>query len=233
MLRNGSIQYSELILASRMIDFACKKGLEALHPPRILHTHLPLRMLPKQVLDKKIKCVQILRNPKDVCVSFFNHAKRVAPPETYQGNFHEFTDAFFTEQMPYGRYDDYLLSWKADVSRFPDLPFLCFFYEDMKVHPLKCVKELRAFLGLNITDAFCEAVVEACSFDKLKMKERTGMKDGAVVSIWKEGSGGTFYRKGEVGDWKNWFTVAESENFDITWNEKMNGSGIEFSYSVR
>ncbi|XP_046579123.1 sulfotransferase 1A3-like [Haliotis rubra] len=73
-----------------MNDFACKKGLEALPPPRILHTHLPLRMLPKQIVEKKIKCVQILRNPKDVCVSFFNHAKRVAPPDTYQGDFQEF-----------------------------------------------------------------------------------------------------------------------------------------------
>lgn len=80
------------------------------------------------------------------------------------------------------------------MSKFSPVSGECMFYHQ---DPLKCVKDIRTFLGLNIKDTFCEAVVEACSFDKLKMKESLDIKDGVLVDIWKENSGGTIYRKGK------------------------------------
>ena len=47
---------------------------ETLNNPRILKSHLPLSMLPKDVLEVS-KVVVIARNVKDVCVSYYYHEK--------------------------------------------------------------------------------------------------------------------------------------------------------------
>ena len=41
--------------------------------PRIFQTHLPLSMLPPNVLVDVSKVVEISRNPKDVCTSMYRH----------------------------------------------------------------------------------------------------------------------------------------------------------------
>ncbi|XP_048257065.1 sulfotransferase 1B1-like isoform X3 [Haliotis rufescens] len=230
MLKSGTIQYKKETKETRMIEFIQKEGIDSLQKPRILNTHLPLRMLPTQVVEKKVKCIQIMRNPKDVCVSFYNHKKNILPSIGYDGDFVEFTEAFLSGKLPFGSYHNYLLTWQKEVAREPNLPVLTLHYEVMKVNPVRCIKDIATFLNITVTDTFCEGIAEACSFDKMKQfdKEEKHMH----LSLWKEGSGGSFYRKGEVGDWKNWFTVAENEKFDRIWNDKVKESGIQFMYTL-
>ena len=40
--------------------------------------------------------------------------------------------------------------------------------------------------------------------------------------------GPKFLRKGEVGDWKNFFTPEQSERFDKELLAKLDGTGLEF-----
>ena len=47
------------------------KYVEEAKSPRIIKTHLPLSMLPPNLLDVS-KVVFVARNVKDVCVSFFH-----------------------------------------------------------------------------------------------------------------------------------------------------------------
>ncbi|XP_046353798.2 sulfotransferase 1B1-like isoform X1 [Haliotis rufescens] len=230
MLKSGVIEYRKETKETRMIEIIYKDGIDAIPTPRVLNTHLPLRMLPKQVVEKKVKCIQIMRNPKDVCVSYFNHYRNMVPPLGYEGDFAEFTEAFVTGKLCFGSYYNYLLTWKAELAGSPAVPVLDLVYEDMKHDPVKSVKDVARFLGLTTTDQFCEDVAFACSFKKMKQIDKD-RKLGTAIDIWREGSEGTFYRKGEIGDWKNWFTVAESERFDQMWNKKMKDSGFKFTYT--
>ncbi|XP_046353753.2 sulfotransferase 1B1-like [Haliotis rufescens] len=230
MLISGTIQYQKDVKETRMMEFLFKDGIEAVPHPRVFNTHLPLRMLPTQVVEKKVKCIQIMRNPKDACVSFFNHCRDMEKPYGYEGDFAEFTEAFLSRKMPFGSYSNYLLAWKDEEAASPELPVLNLFYEDMKIDPVKAVKDIAKFLKLTSTDQFCEEVAAACSFKKMKKVDQE-MKGDLPLKIWKDGTEGTFYRKGEIGDWKNWFTVAENEKFDQIWNEKMKDSGFKFTYT--
>jgi hypothetical protein len=39
-----------------------------------------------------------------------------------------------------------------------------------------------------------------------------------------------FFRKGEIGSWKDQFTVAQSELFDRLYAERMAGTGLSFDF---
>lgn len=73
---------------------------------RLIKTHLPIKMLPYDVLDKRCKIVYVARNPKDVIVSSYHFTK--GPGFGYNGNFEQFVDYFmddlskhFTKKLDY------------------------------------------------------------------------------------------------------------------------------------
>ncbi|XP_046561658.1 sulfotransferase 1B1-like [Haliotis rubra] len=188
MLKSGIIRNTKEVKETRMIEFIQKDGIESLQKPKILNTHLPLRMLPTQVVEKKIKCIQIIRNPKDVCVSFFHHKRDTLSSIGYDGDFLEFTEAFLSGKLPFGSYYNYLMTWQKETAREPSLPVLTLHYEDMKLDPIKCIRDIATFLNLTVTDTFCKGIAEACSFDKMKQFDKE--EKHKPFSLWKEGSAG-------------------------------------------
>ncbi|CAC5423234.1 SULT1 [Mytilus coruscus] len=106
-----------------------------------------------------------------------------------------------------------------------DLPIHNVYYEDMKSNPVDEVKKIVEYLGINRADDFIHQVVYTCCFDNLKKADNT--KVAAIEGVPKQAFS-FMYRKGEVGDWKNHFTVAENEEFDRIYNKRM--KDIKFTY---
>ena len=83
---------------------------ESLNSPRILKSHLPVSMLPPNVLDVA-KVVVIARNVKDVCVSFYHHEKLMKQNHAWDpsATFEDYVK-FFIEGKPglYGNYWEHL-----------------------------------------------------------------------------------------------------------------------------
>ena len=65
--------------------------------PRLIRTHLPFDLLPKQLRsgEKKPKMIYPLRNVKDTCISYYYHSKLIFG---YNGNFNEFCSLFLAEK---------------------------------------------------------------------------------------------------------------------------------------
>lgn len=55
-------------------------------------------------------------------------------------------------------------------------------------------------------------------------------REGSANYSWSTGRLHDFIRKGEVGDWKNYFTEEQNKRLDSLYAEKMAGSGLEFEF---
>ncbi|XP_067648867.1 sulfotransferase 1A1-like [Haliotis asinina] len=187
--------------------------------PRILNTHLLMKHLPDHVRKKKIKVIIVLRNPKDVAVSLYNFLKTI-PFVKYKGVWKNFVRPFFQGKFAYGSWMDYVLDWEQVKKDNPDLPVLTLFYEDIKEDKMREMRRMCEFLGVERTDDFLSKVCANTTIASM----RTLKKDDSGIKV---------FRKGEVGDWKNWFTVAQNEWFDQFYQEKMADCPFQFKYILR
>uniref|UniRef100_A0A0B7BDQ2 Sulfotransferase domain-containing protein n=1 Tax=Arion vulgaris TaxID=1028688 RepID=A0A0B7BDQ2_9EUPU len=194
------------------IDFMPDLILDSLPSPRILNSHLLYRELPTGVKEKKVKIVLMVRNPKDVVVSFFHHHKHLKNFYGYDGDLNGYFEMFMEGRLEYGSYFDYILNWDKVMKEASDNPILLITYEDLKKQPLDTVLKVAKFLNLNVTTEFVEKVIDACDFGKMKtVRSKHGQISGKI------------YRSGTVGDWRNWLSNAQSDAVDQMIQKRMLG----------
>ncbi|KAM0002249.1 putative quercetin-3-sulfate 4'-sulfotransferase [Helianthus debilis subsp. tardiflorus] len=122
----------------------------------------------------------------------------------------------------------------AHYSSYQESPDKILFlkYEDMKREPTVELKKLAAFMGMPFTaeeekEGVVEEIVKLCSFENLSSLEVNkggggGQKFTAKVVVENQ----EFFRKGEVGDWKNHLTEEMKDRIDNITNNKLKGSGL-------
>ncbi|XP_045173115.1 sulfotransferase 1B1-like [Mercenaria mercenaria] len=203
-----------------MIEAMPIEVTENLPSPRILNTHLKIKYLPKEALGKKLKMILLLRNPKDVVVSFYNHTKGLRFYE-YDGKFENYLHMFMKGEVDYGSYPDYLQEWQTFMKESPDYPILVVYYEDLKQDCAGEMKKICKFLEKDVSDDLLKEIVESCQIDKMrkgKQEKMTEEMKKRMQTLVKNKF--SLLRKGQIGDWKNWFTVAQNEAFEKWWEEE-------------
>ena len=75
---------------------------ENLPSPRVIKSHFPIEMLPPNLLDT-CKVIFISRNPKDCCVSYYNHCLNF-PEYKFKGEFADYAQIFLEGTFEYGSY---------------------------------------------------------------------------------------------------------------------------------
>ncbi|KAK7087879.1 sulfotransferase 6B1-like [Littorina saxatilis] len=189
--------------------------------PRILTTHVLFRQLPG-LRSSKCKIIFINRNPRDVAVSFYNHHVKLKDYYHYDGSWEDYFHLFLHGQVDYGSWFDYTRDWERVLPENPHVDVLTVFYEDMKENPAAEVTRISQFLGLNHERAFIQSVCDKCDF--ASMRQRKGKLDAT-----SDGEP-IMYRKGEVGDWQNWFTAEQVALMDEVCKSKMANSAFKFRY---
>ena len=227
MLLQKSTEYKESF--SRFIDPGVRYITKG-ESTRVFMTHVPFEAIPKQALEKKVKVLILTRNPKDVCVSFYSHMSSHLGMLNYPGTFADFFDAMINENIFYGNIFEWFMGMQKGFESNPDVPVMISNFEDMKEDSVRGVMKLNDFLGTDCSKELCEKIAEACEFSALKKVKMDNMPS-QIKAIFKPGSS-TFYRKGEVGDWKNWFTVAMNEHFDQECQKRMVGYKHQFRYTL-
>ncbi|KAM3922399.1 sulfotransferase 2B1-like [Leptodactylus fuscus] len=197
-----------------------KEQIDNLDPPRIITSHLPQQIFAKSFFKSKAKIIYTLRNPRDVIVSLF-HFTKIVNLFTPIENFQNFIDYFVQGETLYGTWFDHVKGW---MQMKDDERFFYITYEELLQDLRGSVVRLCKFLGQELDDAQIDLVVEHSTFKSMKKNPMSNWSQSDIL----DNSKGSFMRKGISGDWKNHFTVAQSEYFDKIYQEKMKDFNMSF-----
>ena len=203
----------------------------------LVSTHVPYTSLPKSIINSSCKIIYICRDPKDAFVSLW-HFVRKASPKGVESCCKEpicLEDAFelFCEGISiFGPYWDNVLGyWKASLESPEKILFLK--YEDLKNETLFYVKKMAEFMGHPFSleeevQGMAQKIVDLCSFENIRNLEVN--KNGSFGShrhVLIQNS--SFFRKGEVGDWKNYLTPMMASRLDQITEQKLKNYGMTFN----
>nr|XP_039252799.1 amine sulfotransferase-like [Styela clava] len=200
-------------------------------PRRIFSCHLPAHLINLEKIRKcKAKIIYIYRNPKDQTVSWYHfsrkvpHAKSQQFKDLYPDNWEQFIDNYFSGKMPtelrQGEwYPDHIKSW---CKHKDDENVMFVSYEDLSKDILSEVRKVARYLGEELTDEEILSICEKSSFEYMK-KSSTGTPLQDIYEL---------FRKGKVGNWKDYFTSEQSEKVDRIIKEKLSGTDVEFTYEL-
>jgi hypothetical protein len=149
-----------------------------------------------------------IRNPLDVCVSFahhFGHENYDRIIQDMADQQRHFCDIQATEL---NQLRQKLLTWSHHVSSWVEAPHMRVHvvrYEDLKLDPEATFGTAVSFAGLPDDAERVRRAVQFSSFDELRQQEE---KNGFREKI----SGAkAFFRKGEIGSWREALTPAQAQ----------------------
>ncbi|KAJ8250808.1 hypothetical protein COCON_G00227300 [Conger conger] len=157
---------------------------------------------------------------KDTAVSFYHFCKNIPvlpTPEAW--------DTFYTQYMsgdvPWGSYFDHALAWEKCID---DPNVMIVTYEEMKEDLSKGVQQISQFFGFPLSKEQIQTIAEDSTFSS--MKENSQVSHGILAS--------SIFRKGEVGDWKNHFSEAQSRMMDAEFEKRLAGTklGAKLKYDL-
>ncbi|XP_064484684.1 sulfotransferase 1B1-like [Ornithodoros turicata] len=196
--------------------------------PRLLATHLPLRLIPKQLQQAKCKVIYVIRNPKDNAVSYYHHHKISTFLGNYKGSWDEFLAHYMDGHVVYGSWFEHVLPYWQFYLEHPDRVMVVSF-EELKIDLSGMVRRISQFLGKPLGADAIAAVANHCSFDQMKNNNMVNREVLPITDLF-DMSQSKFMRKGIIGDWKNYFTPEQSKAFDELYAERMADSGLDLVF---
>ncbi|XP_049404463.1 cytosolic sulfotransferase 12-like [Solanum stenotomum] len=197
--------------------------------PRIMSTHLPYDSLPKSVQDSRTKLVYLCRNPRDTFISMWHFTNNLRLDYIDTNSIEEMFDHFCKGVSLYGPFWNHVLDyWGKSIEKPKKVIFLM--YEEIKEKPKFQLKRLAEFLEFpfSIEEENCgvvDEILRMCSFENLSNLD---VNINGKLSTGEETK--MFFRRGEVGDWKHYFTLEMSEKLNHIIKQKFHGSGLIFFY---
>lgn len=135
---------------------------DELPSPRILKSHLPAFLLPKELWTVRPKIIYTARNPKDIAISAYHFFTTLTGIHlTIETTF----DLFLSEKFLFGPLHDHVLSfWQL---RHLDHVLFCM-YEELLADPFNGVKRVSEFLQCSYSVQQLLQLSEHLSFDSMK-----------------------------------------------------------------
>ncbi|XP_054824823.1 cytosolic sulfotransferase 12-like [Prosopis cineraria] len=201
--------------------------LRSFPSPRLFATHLPYILLPESVKQSRCKIVYLCRNPNDQFVSMWHFANKLRPETRGLISIEDSFDKFCQGKIGYGPFWDHILGYyKESLERPEKTMFLRF--EELKSAPVNVLKDLAEFIGCGFSkdeenDNIVENILKLCGFENLSNLEVN--KSGKV---WCGIENKAYFRRGQVGDWKNFLTSDMIKHLNLITQEKLGKHGFNF-----
>ena len=205
-----------------VIDFA-----DSLPRPRFLKTHLTFRNLEQQInKNPKMKILVTLRNPKDNAVSLFHFYRGLVYYGPYKGTWDEFFERWIDGWVSGGDWLRVTSEWWNERFR-KNIKII--FFEDLIYKKKQMIIEICEFLNKNLSENQIETIIKHTEFQKMKVNPKTN------YSLFKEfdniiSKDFQFIRKGEVGDWKNYFSEEQNRRCTEKYDSVLEKIGLKLQY---
>ncbi|XP_013714780.1 cytosolic sulfotransferase 12-like isoform X2 [Brassica napus] len=225
--KNFKANDSDIILATTpKSDYRVSPDVDfsELPSPRLMQTHLQHHSLPVSIKNSSCKIVYCCRNPKDMFVSLWHFGKKLAPQEIADYPIEKSVEAFCQGKFIGGPFWDHVLEYWYESRKNPN-KVLFVTYEELKKQTEVEVKRIADFIGCGFTaEKEASEIVKLCSFESLSKLEvnRQGKLPNGIES-------NSYFRKGEIGGWRDTLSESLAEVIDRTTEEKFRGSGLKFS----
>lgn len=152
--------------------------------------------------DAVNNAIYIIRNPLDVAISYSYHCNCSIDKAVNDMCDRNCCFGGDTEMLNWNLRQK-LLTWSEHVESWVDnteIPMHVIRYEDMQNNPFETFKSASIFAGLFYDDEKIRKAIEFSDFKILNLEEKKkGFKEkGSIDSL--------FFRKGKIGDWKNYLS---------------------------
>jgi hypothetical protein len=176
--------------------------------PRILKSHGSFNARYPRV-------IYVVRDGRDVIVSYYH--RKVSRGFAYDG-FSDFLRRHLKGEVGTdGSWHSHVLGW---LDR-PEKPSLVLRYEDLKQDAVREMQRVSSLLEINCDQADVATAVKQTEFGRMRSREVEHYKGGQGRST----ESGHEIRKGVRGDWRNYFSEADSDLFWKTSGEAMDLAG--------
>uniref|UniRef100_A0A913I897 Sulfotransfer_1 domain-containing protein n=1 Tax=Strongyloides stercoralis TaxID=6248 RepID=A0A913I897_STRER len=209
----------DFLLDSPFIEMYGADAIELYPSRRVLKTHFPYDIVPKNKNSKYIFCA---RNPKDTLVSYFYHNKILKIANWENGQFDVMFEMFINDEIESGGYFRHNKSWLPHIN---DDNVLFLIYEEMCKDLKGSINKIANFIGgeaLEVinNEELLQKVIDECSFEGMKKKNNMFSHEVAYRTP-------TFIRKGGSRNWKELMTKEQSDRLDKKFNETFKGTIFE------
>ncbi|XP_050663979.1 sulfotransferase 1C4-like [Leptidea sinapis] len=187
---------------------------------RFFKTHLPLSLLPPDLLDKA-KVVYIARDPRDVFVSVYHLLKN----RIYDDKPDEIWNLFRRGLLPWCPVFPHVKEgWVARDN--PNLLFI--FYEDVVNDLQGSLRRMASFFGKDLTDEQIHELCEHLRFDNIKKNEAVNQQE-TMAELGVCSGQSPFIRKGLIGDWRDHFSKDQAQEAEEWMRENISDSELKYS----
>ena len=173
------------------------KELANVKRPRILNSHQPFD-------PRYPKVIYIVRDPRDVVVSYYHFHRKFYFNHGFQKTFPTFVNEFVAGKVWPGSWGIHVRSWVRNRNKVKN-GIIFVKYEDLLKYPTYETKRIMDFLNFSRTNEQIEEAVRQCSFQNLKQYEQKK----AAKFFNKSNNNVSFFRKGASGEWRNVLTERE------------------------
>ena len=124
------------------------------------------------------------------------------------------TSYVFPDVVLFGSWYEHVRNWWEKKETYSNLQFV--FYEDMIKDTKRELDRLCSFFGLFRSSEEKEQIIAKVKFDEMQKNKKVNASSLPMFNLTN-----ALIRKGKIGMWKNYFTVAQNEEFEKHLKNKM------------
>ncbi|KAI5632727.1 sulfotransferase domain-containing protein [Phthorimaea operculella] len=214
----------KLMLIDNMFQSVVDK-VAAQPSPRFIKTHLPMSLLPPK-LTSSAKVVYVVRDPRDVAVSFYHH-NRLFLHHAYNGDFKTYWNFFVKDLILLTPFFDHVKeAWMLKDD--PNMLFM--YYEDMLKYLPAAVRKVAKFLNKEYTEEQIAGLCDHLSFDNFKKNKSVNFDVVKAIPGMTISGEEAFIRKGKSGGWRDYFDEEMMQQADTWMQQNLRDTDFRFPH---